>query len=108
MGWQLTNPSDPNQQVKIITSGCVGCTMTSNGSVDAKQVIPEKNAHITSASDKNYIVNYTFPAADSSNTGNGVISVSHDSSGYGSIEVILPASEQTMANQIIESFKLTR
>jgi hypothetical protein len=108
IGWQLTNPNDSNQQVKIITSSCVGCTTAPDGSVQAKLVIPEKNAQITKTSDNQYIANFTFPTSTNSNTGTGVVAVSHDSSGYGSIEIVLPASEQALAQQIIDSFQLSR
>ncbi len=124
MGWELTNPKDSSQKIKIIRSSCVGCTMASDGSVQAKLAIPVKVSNITSTSDSNHVVNYTFsPKSSTNNTNNmtntttgseitenegtGMVVVSHDSSGYGSIEVVLPASESAIAKQVISSFEFS-
>src|SRR5579875_4222423 len=45
-GWKLVNPNDSNQQEVVVTSSCVGCSTAPDGSTQAKQVVPEKNAQI--------------------------------------------------------------
>ncbi len=107
-GWKLTNPTDSNEQVIIVNSGCVGCTADSSGSDDAKLAIPEQGAHIASTTNNGHVVNYSFTKPGNPYNGTGTVIVSHNKSGYAYVETLLPAAEQAMASQIVGSFQLSR
>ncbi len=107
-GWKLTNPNDSNQQISIVTSGCVGCSTASDGSHQAKLIIPEQNAKVTATNDNGYSVNYGFSQANNPNSGVGIATVSHNATGYAYVEALLPPSNSTMATQIVSSFQLSR
>lgn len=104
-GWQFVNPKDSTQIVKIIRSSCVGCYEL-NGTPNPKQPIPEKNATNVTVLPDGLTATYDYTATGNSNPGMGALTVTKNSSGYGYVEVLLPASDSSIAAQILKSFTL--
>jgi hypothetical protein len=105
-GWKYTNPNDPNQQIIIVNSSCVGCYMT-NGKIDPTAPIPEKNPENVTVFNNGLSARYQFTKSGNPYPGQGVLTVSANKNGYGYVEVLLPSSLQTTAAQILNSFKFT-
>lgn len=106
-GWKLTDPNNSNNQVIVVGSTCVGCYTNAQNLSDPKLVIPEANANVLATGDNGNSVQYSFTKKNNSDTGLGKVIVSTDKSGYGYVEVLLPASEQVEASQILDSFAYT-
>ena len=106
-GWRFVNPSDPNEEEILVTSGDVGGYTKPDGSSDPSLVIPETNVSGTFTFNYGLSVGYTFYQSGNPYEGNGVVTVSTDKNGYGYVEILLPPSEKTLATNILNSFKLT-
>ncbi len=102
-GWQFVNPQDANQKVVLVKSACVGCYMV-NGKPDPKQPIPEQNATNITLSNQGLTATYQFTKQGNPNTGWGLLTVSSNASGYGYVEVLLPVADQSVAQEILNSF----
>ncbi|RIV18561.1 hypothetical protein D2Q93_14000 [Alicyclobacillaceae bacterium I2511] len=102
-GWKFVNPQDANQQVVLVKSACVGCYMV-NGKPDPKQPIPEQNATGITLTNQGLTATYQFTKQGNPNTGWGLLTVTSNASGYGYIQVLLPASDLAVAQQILTSF----
>jgi hypothetical protein len=106
-GWTITDASDPTSQIVVATSGCVGCYMGSNGQPNPQQVIPVTGATVTSTSANGNTVHYTFSPSGSSNEGWGELTTSNNASGYAYVDVVLPSSESSLAQSILQSFQMS-
>jgi hypothetical protein len=114
-GWKFVNPDDPNQQLTLITSSCVGCA--SNQKLFLQGIVkPDPTALLPTTTTQHYLFNnglsagYTFrDAKGNPYQGNGVVTVTEDKngnvSGYIQVEVFLPDAQKSLATEILNSVK---
>ncbi|QSO46292.1 hypothetical protein [Alicyclobacillus mengziensis] len=101
----FSNPANPQEQVRVLYSTCVGCYMNANGKPDPAQVISEKNASNVQVSGAGgLIANYDFNVAGSSYQGTGRVQVSTNQSGYTEIDVLVSQQNQALRDAIMNSF----
>lgn len=110
-GWKFVNPSNPDEEEVIVSSGCVGCYLTiepngSFGPPNPSLVIPGSNPTNVFIFNKGLSAGYTFYQPGNPYPGNGVVTVSTDENGYGYVNVVLPSSDQSTATAILNSFQL--
>jgi hypothetical protein len=114
-GWKFVNPDDPNQQLTLITSSCVGCA--SNQKLFLQGIVkPDPTALLPTTTTQHYLFNnglsagYTFrDAKGNPYLGNGVVTVTEDKSGnvsgYVQVEIFLPDAQKSLATEILNSVK---
>lgn len=101
----FSNPANPQEQVRVLYSTCVGCYMNANGKPDPARVISEKNAsNVQISGAGGLIANYDFNVAGSSYQGTGRVQVSTNQSGYAEIDVLVSQQNQALRSAIINSF----
>ncbi|MBX5437224.1 MAG: hypothetical protein IRZ33_08400 [Alicyclobacillaceae bacterium] len=103
-GWRYHNPAHPNQEVVVVFSGCVGCYMDAQGNPNPRQVIPASNASVVETLNHGLSVRYRVPPGKNPYEGAGMVTITQDMSGYGYVEVYLPADKSALAAQILDSF----
>jgi len=114
-GWKFANPSDPNQEIIVISSSCVGCAanpkLFTQGTVqpDARNLLPADAQNVV-VSTAGTSATYNFTDANGNpNQGQSAIHVTIDSkkqvSGYMQAKVFLPAADATLTQQILTSLQ---
>ncbi|MCL6443911.1 MAG: hypothetical protein K6T83_10725 [Alicyclobacillus sp.] len=107
VGWRYQNPEDPNEQIIVAFSSCIGCYTDANGNPNPKQVIPEANATNIELQSSGTRVTYQIPAGKNPYTGSGLLAVTTDLSGYGYVEVYAPATDAALTTRVLNSFRLS-
>ncbi len=108
-GWKFVNPQNPNEEVVIVSSGCVGCyypSASTSATPDPELVIPVTNIVHQSLIANGLSDAYSFYLSGNPYEGHGIVTVSSDENGYGYAQVLVAPAQQTIAYEILDSFQL--